>query len=131
MTERRKAKRVMRRISEADKARYARLRDDVEKEFPPGKAVRPQHDPTQPADLGEYFDLRALVGELRKARESQGLSLADIQAATGIDQSALCRIENGENGNPTLKTLIRYARAVGRTINVALVETDPVKLRSR
>ena len=127
MIERRKAKRVTRRLSDADKAKYARLREAVEKEFPPGKAKRPSRDPDQPADLGEYFDLRALVGELRKAREAQGLSLADVQQATGIDRAALCRIENGENGNPTVNTLLRYARAIGRKINVALVEADPVK----
>jgi DNA-binding phage protein len=127
MIERRKAKRVTRRLSDSDKAKYARLREAVEKEFPPGKAKRPPRDPDQPADLGEYFDLRALVGELRKAREAQGLSLADVQQATGIDRAALCRIETGENGNPTVNTLLRYARAIGRKINVALVEADPVK----
>ena len=127
MIERRKAKRVTRRLSDADKAKYARLREAVEKEFPPGKAKRPPRDPDQPADLSEYFDLRALVGELRKAREAQGLSLADVQKATGIDRAALCRIETGENGNPTVNTLLRYARAIGRKINVALVEVDPVK----
>jgi len=127
MIERRKAKRVTRRLSDTDKAKYARLREAVEKEFPPGKAKRPPRDPEQPADLGDYFDLRALVGELRKAREAQGLSLADVQQATGIDRAALCRIETGENGNPTVNTLLRYARAIGRKINVALVEADPVK----
>ncbi len=67
------------------------------------------------------------MGELRKAREAQGLSLADVQQATGIDRAALCRIETGENGNPTVNTLLRYARAIGRKINVALVEADSVK----
>ena len=127
MIERPKANRVMRRLSDADKAKYARLREVVEKEFPPGKAKRPPRDPEQPADLGDYFDLRALVGELRKAREAQGLSLADVQQATGIDRAALCRIETGENGNPTVNTLLRYARAIGRKINVTLVEADPVQ----
>jgi DNA-binding XRE family transcriptional regulator len=127
MIQRRKAKRVMKRLSDAEKAKYAQMRDAVERELPPGKAKRPPQDPNQPANLGEYFDLRAVVGELRKAREAQGLSLADVQQLTGIDRSALCRIESGENGNPTVNTLIRYARAVGRKINVALVETEPAK----
>jgi ribosome-binding protein aMBF1 (putative translation factor) len=127
MIERRKVKRVTKHLSAADKAKYAEMREAVEQEFPPGKAKRPPRDSNQPADLGEYFDLRALIGELRKAREAQGLSLADIQQATGIDRSALCRIESGENGNPTVNTLIRYARALGRQINVALLEVDPVK----
>ncbi len=127
MIERRKVKRVTKHLSDAEKAKYAKMREAVEQEFPPGKAKRPPRDPNQPANLGEYFDLRALVGELRKAREAQGLSLADVQQATGIDRSALCRIESGENGNPTVNTLIRYARALGRRINVALLEIDPVQ----
>jgi hypothetical protein len=52
---------------------------------------------------------------------------ADVQQTTGIDRAALCRIESGENGNPTVNTLLRYARAIGRKINVTLVEADPVK----
>lgn len=131
MTERRKVKRVMRRMPDAGKAKYARLRAAVEKEFPPGKAKRPPRDPNQPMNLGEYFDLRAVVGELRKAREAQGLSLADVQAKTGIDRSALCRIESGENGNPTVNTLIRYARAVDRRLEIALVESKPSNATTR
>lgn len=131
MTERRRAKRVMRRMSDTDKQAHAQLRAQIEKEFPPGKAKRPPRDPNQPANLGEYFDLRAVVGELRKAREAQGLSLADVQAATGIDRSALCRIESGENGNPTVNTLIRYARAVGRRLEIALVESKPSNATTR
>jgi DNA-binding XRE family transcriptional regulator len=127
MSEPRKTKRVSRHLSVADKAKYAKLRDEVEKEFPPNKAKVPTHDPNQPGDLGEYFDLRALVGQLRKAREAQGLSLADIHQVTGIDSAALCRIETGENGNPTVNTLMRYARALGRKIDVALIEADPIE----
>jgi DNA-binding XRE family transcriptional regulator len=123
----RKAKRVTKRLSDAAKAKYTKLRDAIEREFPPGKATRPPQDPNQPTNLGEYFDLQALVGELRRAREAQGMSLTDAQEATGIDRAALSRIETGENGNPTVTTLMRYARAVGRKIIVALLEVDLVK----
>jgi DNA-binding XRE family transcriptional regulator len=127
MIKRRKAKRVVKRLSHAAKVKYAKLRDEIEHEFPPGKAKRPPRDPTQPSDLGEYFDLQALVGELRKAREAQGMSLLNMQRATGIDRAALSRIETGENGNPTVTTLMRYARAVGRKINLALSRIETVK----
>jgi DNA-binding XRE family transcriptional regulator len=127
MIKRRKAKRVVKRLSHAAKAKHAKLRTEIEREFPPGKAKRPPQDSAQPADLGEYFDLQALVGELRKAREAQGMSLIDMQRATGIDRAALSRIETGENGNPTVTTLMRYGRAVGRKINVALSEIETAK----
>lgn len=132
MAERRKAKHVLRRISEADKAKYASISKQVEKEFPPDGVVRPSRDSNLPASLGDYFDLRALVWELRKAREAQGLSLADVQQATGIDRSALNRVENAQNQNPTVNTLMRYAMAVGRRIKISIVKAPArVPPRSR
>jgi len=70
-------KRVKRKWTAAEKAKHAKLRKSIEAEFPPGSAVPRAIDPTQPANLQDYFDLRLLVAELRKAREAQGLSLAD------------------------------------------------------
>ncbi len=131
MSERRKAKHVVRRISDADKAKYFAIGKAIEKEFPPGSFVHPSGDPNLPASLGDYFDLRALVWQLRKAREAQGLSLADIQQATGIDRSALSRFENSQNQNPTVNTLMRYAMAVGRHIKMSLVKAHPSGPRSR
>ena len=44
-------------------------------------------------------------------RFAQGLSLADLSSRTGMDRAALSRLEN--SGNPTLKTLFRYAQGIG------------------
>ena len=108
-------------LSDEQKARYARLAREIEAEFPPGAARRPA-DPSLPATLGEYFDLRALLCELRQLREAQCLSLADVQARTGLPLDVLERLEVGADVNPTLNVLARYARAVGRRISVALEE---------
>ena len=76
----RKVKRVSRKLSPEEKAKYAEMAQGIEQEFPPGKQVEVRDDgETQPKTLGEYFDLRSVVRQLRAAREAQGLSLADIQ----------------------------------------------------
>jgi transcriptional regulator with XRE-family HTH domain len=65
---------------------------------------------------GEYRALRPLVEEIKRNRESAGLTLAEVSRRCGIDQPALSRLENGHNKNPTLDTLWRYAAAVGRRL---------------
>jgi predicted transcriptional regulator len=72
------------------------------------------------------FDLDQTVAALKAAREDQGLSLADVSAATGISKPNLSDLETGKHANPTLRTLQRYADAVGRKIVVGLVETAAI-----
>jgi transcriptional regulator with XRE-family HTH domain len=57
-------------------------------------------------------DSPALVGErVRKVREERGLSLTDISQRTGIAESALEEIENGD-AEPPLGTVIKLAKAL-------------------
>ena len=58
--------------------------------------------------------------ELKKARERAGLSLSRLAELSGIDKAALSRLESGRHPNPTLDTLARYARAVGKRLVVSL-----------
>lgn len=122
-----KQKRVKRKLTDKQKAGYADVSRKIEAEFPPGKARLPRENGSEPPAAGEYFDLRRIVAELKKAREAQGLSLRDIQERTGIERSAISRIENGENVNPTINTLTRYARAVDRLIEIRLREPQPAE----
>jgi transcriptional regulator with XRE-family HTH domain len=41
---------------------------------------------------------------------------------TGMDRSALSKLETGQRSNPTVDTLVRYAEAVGKRLVVALEE---------
>jgi DNA-binding XRE family transcriptional regulator len=61
-----------------------------------------------------------LVHELKAAREEKGLSLADMTRLTGMDRSALSKLETGQRLNPTIETLVRYADAVGKRLVVSL-----------
>jgi DNA-binding XRE family transcriptional regulator len=58
-------------------------------------------------------ELRRTVDKLQQRREELGLSLSDIEARSGLKKSALSRLENNPDANPTLLTLYRYAIALG------------------
>ena len=61
--------------------------------------------------------------ELKAAREAKGLSLADIYERTGMDRSALSKLENVANENPTIDTLLRYAEVVGKRLQIQVVDS--------
>ena len=60
--------------------------------------------------------------QLKAAREAKGLSLADLTELTGMDRSALSKLETGQRANPTVETLVRYAEAVGKRLVVSLAD---------
>jgi len=64
--------------------------------------------------------LNSTLSEIRSERERLGLSLADVEAKSGLRRSALSRLENDSQANPTLLTIERYAAAVGLTASVHL-----------
>src|SRR5437879_5465242 len=63
--------------------------------------------------MGLYLEIQQLLHDLKRARESADLSLADIAERTGMDKAVLSKMENGRHGIPTLPSLARYAQAVG------------------
>ncbi len=70
--------------------------------------------------MGELIFLHRVMASLKKERERQGLTLADLSDRTGIDQAALSKLETGSHGNPTLGTLYRISLAVGKVIGCNL-----------
>jgi len=81
-------------------------------------------DYTPPISQGEYLDLMSFAAGIRASRESLQLSLADVSKLTGIDKSALSRLESGQAENPTYNTLQRVAAALHKRIKLVL-EDDP------
>lgn len=76
-----------------------------------------------PAFRAEYERLKpefALSLALIKAREKAGMTQVQVARRMRTTQSVVARIESGQNP-PNLKTLQRYAEAVGRRIQVKLV----------
>jgi DNA-binding Xre family transcriptional regulator len=70
--------------------------------------------------LAETRAVGKVCSALRAAREARGFTLGDIERITGIDRSALSKLERGERPNVTFETLGRYAAALGKRLRVEL-----------
>jgi transcriptional regulator with XRE-family HTH domain len=71
------------------------------------------------ADSG-LDDIGPRLGEMRRAL---GLTQSDVAFRMGTTQSALARLEKGE-AKPNLRTLCRYAEALGRRATVRLTPSS-------
>jgi DNA-binding XRE family transcriptional regulator len=69
-----------------------------------------------PADPEDAIATSRFIGGLRQRREQAGLSLGDVAERSGLDKATLSRLENGWYPNPTLNTLARYARGIGKRL---------------
>jgi predicted transcriptional regulator len=108
-------KRIHRKIERPpdEQRRLKEIRDRFQRERPGLEDLLASGDATEVVSHGEYLDLRAMLAALKRHREQRGLSLADVSARSGMDRSAVSRLENGIYVNPTLDTLYRYAEAIG------------------
>lgn len=80
-----------------------------------GRAVKARRDASVAA-LRETFQV------LKAERQAQGVTLQELQERTGIGRGALSRLENEPDPNPTVRTLQRYAAALGKQIVVSLTD---------
>jgi hypothetical protein len=72
-------------------------------------------DPDQaPVLSGSVFIVKQLMAEIKKLRQSQGLTLEAVSTLSGIDIAMLSRLETGKMLNPTMETIYRIATAVGK-----------------
>ena len=123
-------KRVYQRMTPEQRERHEAVRKQIE-------AERPQLEQEARDDIRRFeinvvrflrgrglFDSTETVATLKAAREARNLSLADISERTGIDEQTLDDLESGEDGDPSLRTLKRYAEALGLRFHLGLIETD-------
>jgi hypothetical protein len=113
----RAAKRVYRELSEAESRRLKQAREealaDRESIIERGRQLKQQKQRAE-ASLREACQI------LKTERVAQGLSLSDIETRTGIAKSALSKLENDLDSNPTVTTLTRYAEALGKRLRISL-----------
>ena len=76
--------------------------------------------PTSAVNRQSFISILSLVARFKAARESQGLTLAEVAERMGIDAPALSRLETGKMLNPTLATLHKWAEALGQRLEVDL-----------
>ena len=100
--------------------RLDEVRERFQRERPGLEDLLASGDATEVVPQGEYLELRAMLGTLKKHRERQGLSLTDVANRSGMDRAAISRLENGVYLNPTVDTLHRYAQAVGADIGFSV-----------
>jgi len=112
--------------SAEDRARHKALRERFQSERPSIQEMIDSGEIDPPLPFRQYLALRVALSELKKIREAAGLSLADVAERSGIDKAALSRLENGVRDNPTVDTLMRYARAVGKQLHWSLADLEPV-----
>ena len=107
-------------LSDAEMARLRARAAEIRKEFAHKPGISELFGPEELADAAPfYFELRACIAELKKAREAAGLTLAQVAEKTGLAAETLCRLETGAVTNPTWQTLGLYAAAVGRKLSLS------------
>ena len=104
-----------RRLTAEESAKYREVRERVAEELP--ELIVRHHQ-----RLSAFDQLGELLKQLKVAREERGLSLSDLTDLTGMDRSAISKLETGQRPNPTVETLVRYAEAVGKHLVVSLVD---------
>lgn len=63
----------------------------------------------------------SLIRNLKNLRVEQGMSQSNLADRADITQQAISLLENMQ-GSPKLSTLVRIAAALGKTINVELLD---------
>jgi len=58
----------------------------------------------------------------KHSANKQGLSITDLAERTEMDRAMISRLENGQMDNPTIATMSRYAKALGKRVVVSLVD---------
>jgi len=102
----RKARRVRRELTAEEKGRWrqAVAETDAERDtiLEHGRAV-----------FAARRSALAMLEKLKTERKRRGLSLADMMRLTGMSRAAISRLENDQAPNPTVRTVSRYAEALG------------------
>jgi hypothetical protein len=109
----RRIKRIYRDLTSEEQARLVKLREKLD-------AERPEIEAQGRALLAAQRTARALIAQLKAERERQGLSLADIKARCGIAREVISTLESNQSPNPTVKTLQRYAMALGLQLELSV-----------
>lgn len=83
-----------------------------------------ESDPEVVAAMEDFDDFAELIRALIARRKALGLTQAEVANAMHTGQSAVSALE-AIGGNPSIRRLQRYARAVGMRLSIG-AETQPV-----
>jgi DNA-binding XRE family transcriptional regulator len=89
------------------------VRESLDREYAETGTIAVDRAPISAEDALAF---REMLGRLRSAREAKGMSLDDVARISGLERSAISKLELGTNSNPTVRTITRYARAVSASL---------------
>lgn len=75
-----------------------------------------------PEEIAESDLHVALIGELIKARQEQGISQKKLEELTGVKQSVIARMEKGQT-NPRIDTVLKLLVPLGKTLAIVPLQT--------
>lgn len=76
-----------------------------------------------PKEIAES-DLRvALIGELIKARQEQGISQKQLEELSGVKQPVIARMEKGYT-SPQIDTVLKLLVPLGKTLAIVPLESN-------
>ena len=81
-----------------------------------------EKDPAFKAQVDEALNEMRIEQDLVALREHRGLSQVELAKRIGISQPAVARLEAGRIKNLTLRTLARYAAAVGGQVRIEIAK---------
>lgn len=76
-----------------------------------------------PEEIAESNLRVALIGELIKARQEQGISQKQLEAMSGVKQQLIARVEKG-NTNPQIETVLKILAPLGKTLAVVPLDAQ-------
>jgi len=75
-----------------------------------------------PEEIAESNLRVALIGELIKARQEQGMSQRKLEELSGVKQPVIARIENGKT-SPQINTVLKLLAPLGKTLAIVPLDT--------
>ena len=76
-----------------------------------------------PEEIAESNMRVALITELIKARQEQGISQRQLEAMSGVKQPQIARMERGD-ANPQLDTLLKVLAPLGKTLAIVPLQSQ-------
>lgn len=89
-----------------------------------------EHDMADPAFRDAYTAARAridaidsVINDMDAAREQQGISKAELARRVGVSDAVIRRLFSAADRNPTMKTIVAVATALGLEVRIGAVES--------
>jgi len=111
-------------VSQARRQAFRHIREELGACRPTLEDALSSGEYEGPYRMGDYWETAKAIVRLRQAREAAGLSQRELAQRTGIDATAISRVESGRQPNVTLRTLQRLANGVGRWFLLDLTPPD-------